>query len=112
VQAHAEVLQLRSGYRPFFHPPSRVPYSWDMFAIRMDRCVVHWDPPLEIEGQRVASWHDRAYPIEFDTVYDRVRAYAGGALGACRYRTSTPTKVSLVCATADGRIERHQTYCP
>lgn len=89
-----------------------MPYSWDMFAIRMDRCVVRWDPPLEIEGQRVASWHDRAYRIEFDTIYDRTRTYAAAAVAACVYRTSTPTKVSLVCATADGRIDTRQIDCP
>lgn len=111
VQVHAETRQFRSGYRPFGHAPSRVPYSWDMFAIRIDRCVIRWDPPLQIEGQPVAAWHDRAYPLEFDTIYDQTRSYETAAAAACRFRTSPRTKASLICATAAGRIDSDDIDC-
>jgi len=112
VQARAELTQVERGYRPFLHAPSRVPYSWDMFAIRLDRCVLTWDPPLSVEGQRVGAWRDRTYPIEFDTVYNRVRDYGAAAVAACGFRTAARTRTSLTCATADGRIDRHAFDCP
>ena len=39
VQAIAFGAQLATGFRPFGAAPGRVPFSWDMFAIRLDRCA-------------------------------------------------------------------------
>ena len=54
-----------------------------MFAIRLDRCIVGWDPPLEVEGQRVARWHDRIPAIEFDTVFNDSDWYVAAAARGC-----------------------------
>lgn len=89
-----------------------MPYSWDMFAIRLDRCVVGWAPPLAIEGERVATWHDRAYALEFDTIYDHARQYAAAALAACAFRTSARTRVTLTCAESDGTMATDAVGCP
>jgi hypothetical protein len=112
VQARAAWLQIGKGYRPFSHAPGRVPYSWDMFAIRMDRCSIRWDPPLEIEGARVSTWHDRAFPIEFDTVYDRAGHYGMAARSGCSFRTEPKTESTLVCIHSDGKIDERAFDCP
>jgi hypothetical protein len=112
VQARAQVVQIASGFRPLAHPPIRVPYSWDMFAIRLDRCVVGWDPPLEVEGERVARWHDREAVIEFDTVFNDVAWYKEDATRGCAYRTQARTVASLMCFSSDGGVHGLSFVCP
>ncbi|HTB76109.1 MAG TPA: hypothetical protein VK762_22825 [Polyangiaceae bacterium] len=112
VQLRAQVVQLMSGYRPLSHPPTRVPYSWDMFAIRLDRCVVGWDPPLDVDGQRVARWHDRLPDLEFDTVFNDADWYASAAARGCAYRTRPATTVYLKCFSSDGRTDERSFDCP
>ncbi len=112
VQVRAEILQVCAGFRPFLHAPTRVPYSWDMFAIRIDRCVVTWDPPLLIEGARVSRWRDRASSIEFDTVYNGSGAYMAAAWHGCAFRTAPKTAAHLVCLTGDGEIHESTFSCP
>jgi hypothetical protein len=112
LQVRAEILQVCAGFRPFFHAPARVPYSWDMFAIRIDRCVITWDPPLLIDGDRVARWRDRAFSIEFDTVYNDSRYYMAAAWRGCANRTSPKTAAHLVCLTAEGKIHESTFACP
>jgi hypothetical protein len=111
VQVRAQVLQLEAGYRPFAHAPDRVPFSWDMFAIRLDRCVVGWDPPLAIEGQKVARWHDRLPALEFDTVFNDAQWYASAAQRACMYRTEQQTKAMLQCFSSDGQVHEYVFDC-
>jgi|CZKU01.1.fsa_nt_gi hypothetical protein len=112
VQVHAQFAQLDAGYRPLSHPPTRVPYSWDMFAIRLDRCVVGWDPPLEVEGARVARWHDREPAIEFDTVFNDADWYKASAERGCTYRTEARTLASLMCFSSDGGVHELSFDCP
>ncbi len=112
VQLGAQVEQLRAGFRPFSHPPVRVPYSWDMFAIRLDRCIVGWDPPLEIEGQRVARWHDRIPAVEFDTVFNDADWYGAAAARGCQYRTQAATRTYLRCFRSDGTADERVYDCP
>jgi hypothetical protein len=112
VQLRAQVLQLCAGYRPFAHPPTRVPYSWDMFAIRLDRCVVGWRPPLEIEGRSVARWHDREAPIEFDTVFNEAGHYVAAAERGCDYRRAPWTSAHLQCFSSDGGVREFTLDCP
>ncbi len=111
VQGRAEVRQWEGGYRPFGPAPVRVPYSWDMFAIRIDRCSIRWDPPIEIAGARVSRWHDRTFPLEFDTVYDRAQAYEGAAQLGCAFRTTPKTVFNLVCVHGDGLIDESSFAC-
>jgi hypothetical protein len=112
VQLGALVEQFRSGFRPFAHPPGRVPYSWDMFAIRLDRCIVGWDPPLEVEGQRVARWHDRIPALEFDTVFNDSDWYEAAAGRGCQYRTRAATTTYLRCFRSDGTTDERSYACP
>jgi len=112
VQVRAEFLQWWGGYRPFSHAPARAPYSWDMFAIRLERCAIRWDPPLEIEGRRVSTWHDRSFPIEFDTVYNRARDYYGAARTGCAFRSEPKTVTTVVCVHGDGHIDEGSAECP
>jgi hypothetical protein len=83
-----------------------------MFAIRLERCAIRWDPPLAIEGKRVSTWHDRSFPIEFDTVYDRARAYYGAARTGCLFRSQTKTVTTVVCVHGDGTIDEGSAECP
>jgi hypothetical protein len=112
LQLRAQVVQLQSGYWPLRHPPVRVPYSWDMFAIRLDRCVVGWDPPLEVDGQRVARWHDRVPALEFDAVFNDVNWYEAAAARGCAYRTQAATIAYLRCFSSDGRANERSFDCP
>jgi hypothetical protein len=112
VQVRAAFGQWAAGFRPFAHAPARVPYSWDMFAIRLDRCVVRWDPPLSIDGVRVARWSDRVWPIEFDSVYNDVDSYDAVAAAACAYRTAPATAIALECFLGDGGADDHSIACP
>jgi hypothetical protein len=112
VQMRAQLLQWREAYRPFSHAPVRVPYSWDMFAIRLERCTIRWDPPLEIDGKPVSTWHDRAFPIEFDTVYNRARDYYGAARTGCAFRSEPKTVTTVVCVHGNGKIDEHSIECP
>ena len=112
VQLRAQVVQVMSGYRPLSHAPIRVPYSWDMFAIRLDRCVVGWDPPLDVDGQRVARWHDRLPDLEFDTVFNDADWYASAAARGCAYRSQAATTAYLKCFSSDGRTDERSFDCP
>jgi hypothetical protein len=112
IQARAAVQQVVGGFRPFRHPPGRVAYSWDMFAIRMERCALSWAPPLAIEGASVSSWRDRSFSLEFDTVYNDARSYDAVARRGCEYRTAARTDATLVCLTSDGQIREHIDRCP
>ena len=104
--------QVEGGFRPFSHAPSRVPYSWDMFAIRIDRCVVGWSPPLWVEGARIGRWRDRSAPIEFDTVYNDARHYEAAAQAGCAYRVDPGTVASIECLLGDGGVHEAAMACP
>jgi len=112
VQLRAQVVPLRSGYRPLRHPPVRVPYSWDMFAIRLDRCVIGWDPPLDVDGQRVARWHDRVPALEFDAVFNDIKWYEAAAARGCAYRTQVETIAYLRCFSSEGQANERSFDCP
>ncbi len=112
LQLGAELLQVRSGFRPFSHAPARVPYSWDMFAIRMERCVVTWDPPLDVGGEHVSRWHDRLPALEFDSVFNDSDSYAAAAERGCSYRTARRTVATLVCFGSDGGVHETSFDCP
>ncbi len=112
VQVRAEVEQVRSGFRPFSRAPTRVPYSWDMFAIRLSRCVVGWDPPLDVDGQRVSHWHDRLPALEFDAVFNDPDWYEAAAERGCAYRTTARTVAKWTCFDTDGGVHEHGLECP
>jgi len=111
VQATAQIVQLEDGFRPFSRPPQRVPFSWDMFAIKIERCTVAWDPPLSIEGKSVARWQDRGVPLEFDSVFNDARYYEVAARRGCAYAISHPTTATVACAYSNGEDREHAIAC-
>jgi hypothetical protein len=110
-QAAAFALQIAGGYRPFVTAPGRVPLSWDMFAIRIVRCDVTWEPPLLIGEQRVAAMREAGWPLEWDVTYDTIGAYRHEALRGCNFAVA-PTTAHLLCFTHDGRTETADVACP
>lgn len=112
VQARALLVQVGEGFKPFRHPPSRVPFSWDMFAIKIERCTVAWDPPLSIEGKRVARWQDRGVPLEFDSVFNEATSYGDAAKRGCAYKVAQGTTARVDCAYSDGQVHELTVVCP
>jgi hypothetical protein len=102
IQIYALAQQFRQGFRLFGSPPVRVPFSWDMFAPRIERCSLKWNPPLEIGGRLVADVHQLDAPFEWFPVWDRIRAYQAVA---CFY-ANPPTRVSMVCFDSSGAHEQ------
>jgi hypothetical protein len=102
VQALAFGAQIWSGFRPFGAPPLRIPFSWDMFAVRIERCDLRWDPPLPI-GNGVARLRDVAPALEWDPVYSRREHYREAGRRAC-YFAEVPTRVLLRCFTPEGEV--------
>lgn len=111
-QVWAQVEQVRSGYRPLVTSPTRVSYSWDMFATPVERCAVRWDPPLRVDGQAVSEMNDRSPPIEFGTVYDTREDYRGFALDACATFGRPGTTLTMRCALPNGTVEETREVCP
>ena len=110
VQLVALGQQLAAGYRPFGPPPVRVPLSWDMFATRIERCDVRWDPPLPVHGG-LDRFSRLAQPIEWFPVLDRVASYRRMATGACRL-ARVPTQISMRCWLPDGTRPEERLPCP
>jgi hypothetical protein len=112
-QAGALALQVRGGFRPFAHEPRRVPLSWDMFAVRIDRCDVEWDPPLPAPDAGDAGLRrlsERGLRLEWFPVYALRSHYRDAAWRGCELARK-PTQVRLVCYTPEGRTVRDAFAC-
>ncbi len=94
--------QVANGFRPFGHAPGRVPLSWDMFSTAITRCDVRWDPPLTVDGQRIAALHDIGLRLEWDPVFDRIEDYVWAAKYGCSH-AERPTTTTLTCFTFEGK---------
>jgi hypothetical protein len=112
LQLRAQVVQLAAGYRPFGQAAKRVAFSWDMFAVGIQRCAVTWAPPLSIEGKSVARWRDRGTYFEWDTARSSVDGYEQEAVVACDYRTAPVTTVRMYCINSDGEASDTWFRCP
>jgi hypothetical protein len=112
VQLRAQALQLVAGYRPFGHAATRVAFSWDMFAVGIQRCAVTWNPPLSVEGKSIVRWSDRGTYFEWDNAMSSIDGYEQEALDACDYRTATPTMVEMSCINSDGERSASRFRCP
>ena len=112
VQGTALRMQFHLGFRPVHHSPQRVAFSWDMFAIAIERCTVDWTPPLSIDGKSVARWQDRNLPLEFDSVFNRAADYEVAAKRACVYKTNAMTTALITCAGSDGQVHERTLRCP
>lgn len=115
VQLGAFARQIQRGFRPFSSEPARVALSWDMFANRVERCQLSWDPPLaSVPGRDGAPARDLAGmspPFEWDIVYDTAEQYREVGLWACHFK-SGPTRVKLRCFMQEGREVDDELACP
>lgn len=112
LQLRAGVMQLHGGYWPFGQAAKRVDFSWDMFAVPIERCAVSWDPALSIEGKRVVHWRDRGLYFEWDSAMANEESYQAEALDACAYRTAPVTFVRMSCIGSDGAESDTRFPCP
>jgi hypothetical protein len=108
VQVWAIGAQVASGWRPFGHPPSRVAFSWDMFAVHVERCAVRFDPPIEIGGRSYPTYASMRPPIEWDVVWNEEADYEAVARDlACEHETAA----ELTCFVANGAETHHRVAC-
>jgi len=109
VQARAQVLQVKHGFRPLEHEPGRVPFSWDMFAVRITRCTVDFEPPLKSrDGSRtVRSFAALSPVIEWNPVFNEAQHYAGYAERLCTQYTARNQDVSVRLVCFDHNAMRH-----
>ena len=102
IQALAYGAQIASGFRPFGAPPGRVPFSWDMFAGRIERCDLRWTPSLPL-GDGVSRLRDVAPALEWDPVHSRRESYRKAGQQGCDL-AETKARVTLRCFTPEGEI--------
>ena len=106
VQASACWKQVSLGFRPFGAPPTRVPFSWDMFAVAIERCDLKWDPPLPLwnSANGISRLRNVAPVLEWDPVFDRRDEYREVGRAACEFALPN-TRVALRCFTKDGETD-------
>ena len=114
-QLWALVLQFEGGFRPFQHEPTRVPFSWDMFATLTERCLMEWDPPLQMTPigvltglQQLGHW------LEWDVIYDSLQGYVEAGQIGCSFEEGggvNKTRVKLRCFRPDGNEIHREFYC-
>jgi hypothetical protein len=108
VQAWALFAQVQAGYRPFGAPPDRVAFSWDMFAVKVERCTVAFDPPLVIGGRAYPSYASMRPPLEWDVVWNETADYEEEARAlACNHDVTA----ELRCFVANGAELRRRVAC-
>jgi len=113
AQASAFAAQIVHGFRPFGAAPSRrVPFSWDMFALRIECCDVTWTPPVVVDGRPFPSISSSASGFEWGYVLNKVASYRQLALALCAQKTVEPTRAVLRCATSEGVLTQEEIPCP
>jgi hypothetical protein len=74
-----------------------------MFAVRIERCDLRWDPPLPL-GDGVARLRDVAPTLEWDPVRGSREEYRKAGLRACDF-AEEPTRITLHCFTPEGDVD-------
>lgn len=114
VQAHAMFRQYQVGFRPFRHEPGRVAFSWDMFAQRITRCDIEWNPPLKssTSDERFARLRSLAPYFEWNPVRRDANDYLSFARRACvKYGDGPERSFTLTCYYPGFRETRHVVPC-
>jgi hypothetical protein len=88
-----------------------VALSWDMFAVRIERCRLAWTPPVSTPAGRLSSLRDLSPALEWDVVADDARAYPYAGSWGCSYARER-TRVETECFYPEGRSEAHVYDCP
>jgi hypothetical protein len=110
-QALALAWQFHDGYRPFKAAPTRVALSWDMFAVRIERCDVFWNPPLPVPGRApLARLHQLASRLEWDFPLDTQADYRALTEWSCG-RFKHPFHANLICLTPEGKVATSAVEC-
>jgi len=111
IQAAALARQFQLGFVPLRVAPTRVPFSWDMFSVPIERCGIEWTPGLPLKpGTVFPSLRSMAPSLEWDPVYDTVADYLGAARFGCRFGQPR-TRVRMTCVTRHG-ISNYVFDCP
>ena len=110
IQVTAFGRQFELGFVPFRSVPTRVPFSWDMFTIPIERCGIEWEPALPLTPAGVPSLRSVAPALEWDPVYNTVQDYLAAAHFGCKFR-GAPTRVRATCLTKQ-RIVHYAFDCP
>ncbi len=111
VQATMFAKQFYLGFVPMRTEPQRVPLSWDMFATRVERCNLRWDPPVRIEHTLWRDFSELHAPLEWQVIFDRTATYRTFARETCRY-TKVPTRILLHCHLPNGTQTDETLACP
>ena len=109
-QVSALALQFARGFRPFGSPPSRVLFSWDMFAVPVERCDVRWSKPIRRRGAKLLRYRDLSLPFEWRPMHNSIAHWSAFAQSSCLYSPSGQ-EVELRCFHSDGRTTDHHHRC-
>ena len=112
AQLYAFGLQFARGFRPFVHEPGRVPLSWDMFANKLERCVLSWTPAIPTPAGTISSLKELGTGVEWDIVYDRASDYEMIEKWVCSsVYLNGGIKISRHCFFPNGTETRHENNC-
>ncbi len=111
VQVIAFAFQFKSGFRPFLQEPIRVPFSWDMFSIPVERCVIEWDPPLSGGKRVIRRFHDLGLPFEWEPVYNKTEDYHSAGFQFCSLWGTKQTRMKEKCFLRDGTVRENESNC-
>jgi hypothetical protein len=112
LQLAGAARQVKHGFVPFVHPPTRVRFSWDMFSPDITRCDVAWSPPLRVGERTIEKLGDVAPTLEFDVVMGELGEYRALALQGCDHRTAKATRAAITCQTPEGHFVDVDVACP
>jgi hypothetical protein len=110
TQVGALGVQFVRGFRLMGHEPVRVPFSWDMFANRVERCILNWDPPLATQIGPFSSLRQLGTKLEWEVVYDHKEDYERIGQWVC-HAGGENTRVHLRCFQLDGSQTNHELSC-
>jgi hypothetical protein len=114
-QIRAFYHQFELGFRPFIHEPVRVPFSWDMFAVKSERCLLSWDPPLKATPIGVLKELKQfSAPFEWDVIYDSPESYQLAGQTGCSFDSglrSSTIKFRIRCFNLAGIEVEHEFPC-
>lgn len=115
VQARAMGQQYQYGFRPFRHDPGRVAFSWDMFAQRITRCDIEWNPPLKptsTSDERFSRMRSLSPLFEWNPVlYDADDYLSFGRRACAKYGDGPARNFTLTCYYPGFRETRHVIAC-
>ena len=110
LQLLALAAQFALGFRPFLTEPTRVPFSWDMFAVPIERCDLRFSPPLRRGDRMIGSLRGAGPPFEWDFVQNRVASYRALAASICE-EAEHPARIALRCYLPEGRAVNDAVDC-